>query len=66
MGDESDADKVVGVLRNNGEYGLTLTELIMLTGLSYSVVTNVFEELEDMDFLLVKSDGLSRIYKFKE
>lgn len=64
MGD--DVRKVVNALRGHVEYGLTLTELMTISGLSYSAVISVFEKLEDMGRLSVKSDGLSRIYKLKK
>ena len=59
-------DKVVRALREHGKYGLTLTELMSISGLSYSAVINAFDELEDSGKLQVKSDGLSRIYKLRE
>ena len=64
MGD--DFKKIVQILRDHAEYGLTLTELMTISGLSYSVVVSVFETLEDSGKLKIKSDGLSRIYNFKE
>lgn len=64
MGDN--VDKIVGIMKGHVEYGLTLTELMTISGLSYSAVINVFEVLEDVGNLRIKSDGLSRIYAFKE
>ena len=64
MGDN--VDKIIGILKDNFEYGLTLTELIAVSGFSYSEVINVLEKLEDKNILLVKSDGLSRVYNLKK
>lgn len=61
-----DVDKIIHVLKEHGKYGLTLTELITISGLSYSAVINVFEALEDVGKLAIKSDGLSRTYGLKE
>lgn len=61
-----DVSKIVKVLQSHRKHGLTIAELMSISGLSYSKVVKVFDELEDDDKLLVKSDGLSRIYMFKE
>lgn len=64
MGD--DVDRVIGILREHDKYGLTLTEVMTISGLSYSTVIKVFDVLEDFGKLRVKSDGLSRTYGLKE
>ena len=61
-----DVNKVIEALQKHAEYGLTLTELITISGLAHSDVINVFEVLENTGKLFVKSDGLSRIYKLRE
>lgn len=62
---EEHFDKVVLALEEHDEYGLTLTELITISGLSHSIIISMFELLEDSDRLYVKSDGVSRIYKLR-
>jgi len=68
MGDgaSKEVDSIVVALQEHAEYGLTLTELMTISGLTYSGVINCFETLEDLGKLEIKSDGLSRIYKLKE
>lgn len=67
MGEEIkiNTDRIIEILKEHSEYGVTLTELINITGMSYSDIINTFEELENLGKLDVKSDGLSRIYRFK-
>ncbi len=66
MGDKININRVIEILEGYSEHGATLTELIEISGISYSNVINAFEELEDLGKLDVRSDGLSRIYRIRK
>lgn len=59
-------DKIVGILKEYAGSGLTLVDLVMLSGLFSSDISDVFDELEDSGKLCVKSNGSSRIYNLKK
>lgn len=66
FGIRGNVDKIVGIFRRYSDCGLTLAELIAISGMFSSDISAVFDELEDEGKLCVKSNGSLRIYNFEE